>query len=235
MSTKDYLEKDYYDVLGVPKDATRGRDQEGLPQARPELPPGREPGRRRGRGAFKEISEAYDVLSDAKRRKEYDEARTLFGAAAAGSRAARPVRAARAAAPFDLGDLFGGTGGRAGAGGHRRPLRRAVRRRRAGRPAAPPRPRRRRRDRGDALLRRAVDGRDRAAAADQRRPLPDLPRHRRPRPAPCRESARPARAPAMTSRNQGGFAFAEPCRDCRGRGLVVDDPCPDCHGSGRRA
>jgi molecular chaperone DnaJ len=37
----------------------------------------------------------------------------------------------------------------------------------------------------------------------------------------------------QTSRNQGGFAFAEPCRECRGRGLVVDDPCPDCAGSGR--
>jgi molecular chaperone DnaJ len=37
----------------------------------------------------------------------------------------------------------------------------------------------------------------------------------------------------QTSRNAGGFAFAEPCRDCRGRGLIVDDPCPVCHGSGR--
>jgi molecular chaperone DnaJ len=37
----------------------------------------------------------------------------------------------------------------------------------------------------------------------------------------------------MSSRNQGGFAFAEPCRDCRGRGLVVDDPCPTCAGSGQ--
>jgi molecular chaperone DnaJ len=39
----------------------------------------------------------------------------------------------------------------------------------------------------------------------------------------------------QTSRNQGGFAFSEPCRACKGRGLVVDDPCPDCHGSGRAA
>jgi molecular chaperone DnaJ len=37
----------------------------------------------------------------------------------------------------------------------------------------------------------------------------------------------------QTSSNQGGFAFAEPCRECRGRGMVVDDPCPTCHGSGR--
>jgi molecular chaperone DnaJ len=37
----------------------------------------------------------------------------------------------------------------------------------------------------------------------------------------------------MTSRNQGGFAFAEPCRECRGRGAIVDDPCPTCGGAGQ--
>jgi molecular chaperone DnaJ len=37
----------------------------------------------------------------------------------------------------------------------------------------------------------------------------------------------------QTPRNAGGFAFAEPCRNCKGRGLVVDHPCPTCHGSGR--
>jgi molecular chaperone DnaJ len=35
------------------------------------------------------------------------------------------------------------------------------------------------------------------------------------------------------SRNLGNFAFSEPCRDCKGRGLLVDDPCPVCEGSGR--
>jgi molecular chaperone DnaJ len=35
------------------------------------------------------------------------------------------------------------------------------------------------------------------------------------------------------SRNLGSFAFSEPCRTCRGRGLVVDDPCQTCSGSGR--
>jgi molecular chaperone DnaJ len=39
----------------------------------------------------------------------------------------------------------------------------------------------------------------------------------------------------QVSRNQGGFAFSEPCRECKGRGLVVDEPCPTCHGSGRAA
>jgi DnaJ-class molecular chaperone len=35
------------------------------------------------------------------------------------------------------------------------------------------------------------------------------------------------------TRNLGNFGFQEPCKECRGRGLVVDDPCPTCHGSGR--
>jgi molecular chaperone DnaJ len=34
------------------------------------------------------------------------------------------------------------------------------------------------------------------------------------------------------TRNQGGFGFAEPCRDCRGTGQIVDDPCPECGGAG---
>jgi molecular chaperone DnaJ len=37
----------------------------------------------------------------------------------------------------------------------------------------------------------------------------------------------------QSSRNLGSFAFSEPCKECRGRGLVVDDPCPACSGSGR--
>jgi molecular chaperone DnaJ len=36
----------------------------------------------------------------------------------------------------------------------------------------------------------------------------------------------------MQSRNAGGFAFADPCRECRGRGLLVDDPCATCAGTG---
>ena len=37
----------------------------------------------------------------------------------------------------------------------------------------------------------------------------------------------------MTSRSQGGFAFCEPCRACRGSGRTIDTPCPTCRGEGR--
>jgi molecular chaperone DnaJ len=34
----------------------------------------------------------------------------------------------------------------------------------------------------------------------------------------------------MTNRNQGSFAFSEPCGNCHGTGSIIDDPCPTCHG-----
>lgn len=37
----------------------------------------------------------------------------------------------------------------------------------------------------------------------------------------------------QTSNDGGVFSMTEPCRECLGRGLVVDNPCPVCHGSGR--
>ena len=37
----------------------------------------------------------------------------------------------------------------------------------------------------------------------------------------------------QTSTSGGVFAVSEPCRECRGRGMVVESPCPTCNGSGR--
>ena len=70
-----------------------------------------------------------------------------------------------------------------------------------------------------------------AAPALGPRPLPDVRRHRRP------AGHHPAAVPAcsgrgLISRNQGAFAFSEPCRDCRGTGRIIDDPCPECGGDG---
>src|SRR5258708_23524467 len=127
MSTKDYLEKDYYKVLGVPKDAPAADIKKAYRKLARQFHPDANKGDSAAEEKFKEISEAYDVLSDEKRRKEYDEARSLFGGGF------RPGGAG-GNFPFDLGDLLGNTNSSGGLGAI---LGRIFHPRR---PARPPRP-----------------------------------------------------------------------------------------------
>src|SRR5881398_2917869 len=82
MSTKDFIEKDYYAALGVPKDADAAAIKKAYRKLARDLHPDKNPGNSEAETRFKEVSEAYDVLSDEKRRGEYDEARRLFGSGA---------------------------------------------------------------------------------------------------------------------------------------------------------
>ena len=79
MSTKDWIEKDFYKVLGVAKDAKPEEIKKAYRRLARDNHPDQNPGNPEAEQRFKEISEANDVLSDAKKRKEYDEARSLFG------------------------------------------------------------------------------------------------------------------------------------------------------------
>src|ERR1043165_5915253 len=78
MSTRDFIEKDYYAALGVPKDADAAAIKKAYRKLARDLHPDKNPGNSDAENRFKEVSEAYDVLSDEKRRAEYDEARRLF-------------------------------------------------------------------------------------------------------------------------------------------------------------
>ena len=88
--------RDYYEVLGVPKDA----DEDALKKAYRKLAkkyhPDANPGDKEAEAKFKEASEAYSVLSDPQKRQQYDQ----FGHAALNR--AEPVRAALAAASAAL-------------------------------------------------------------------------------------------------------------------------------------
>ncbi|HEX2074765.1 MAG TPA: molecular chaperone DnaJ [Geodermatophilus sp.] len=236
MSTKDFIEKDYYGVLGVPKDADAATVKKAYRKLARDLHPDKNPGNADAEAKFKEVSEAYDVLSDPKRRAEYDEARRLFGAGAAGGRAGFPGGfPGGGGQAFDLGDLFGSaTGGRGGGlgdlfgglfgGGTGTPRARSQA---ASGPA-----------RGQDVETEATLSFDEAILGVTV-PL------RMQSPGPCQtcggSGARPGTAPhtcpvcqgaGVTSRSQGAFAFSEPCRNCRGTGQVIDDPCATCAGSG---
>src|SRR6202162_2016350 len=105
MSTKDFLEKDYYKALGVSKTAKPAEIKASYRKLARKYHPDANKGDASAEERFKEISEAYSVLSDEKRRKEYDEARSLFGG---GFRAPGGGGASGGFGGFDLGDLFGG-------------------------------------------------------------------------------------------------------------------------------
>jgi molecular chaperone DnaJ len=222
MSARDYVEKDYYSALGVPKDASQAEIKKTYRKLARQYHPDANKGDTAAEEKFKEISEAYDVLSDEKKRKEYDEARTLFG-----NGGFRVPGGAGGGVPFDLSDLFGGASGGGGLGD----ILGGIFGGRGGRGHAS----RRGTDLEAEVTLSFTDAIDGATVPLQLSAHASCPT--------CKGSgARPGTATrvcpsctgtGMSSRNAGGFAFAEPCLECRGRGLLVDDPCPTCAGTGQ--
>ncbi len=78
MAAKDLYEKDFYAVLGVPKDADAATIKKTYRNLARELHPDKTRGDKKLEDRFKEVSEAYDILGDEKKRAEYDEARSLY-------------------------------------------------------------------------------------------------------------------------------------------------------------
>ena len=78
MAAKDLYEKDFYKVLGVSKTASADEIKKTYRKLARDLHPDQNKGDAAKEERFKEVSEAYDILSDAKKRAEYDEARSLF-------------------------------------------------------------------------------------------------------------------------------------------------------------
>jgi molecular chaperone DnaJ len=235
VSARDYVEKDYYAALGVSKDAAAADIKKSYRKLARKYHPDANNGDAKAEEKFKAVSEAYDVLSDPAKRKEYDEARSLFGVG--GFRAPRGAGTPGGAGgpggtTFDLGDLFGGGGASAGGGGLGDILGGIFGG--GGRRTNPMVPRR------GADVEAEVTLSFTDATEGVTVPLSISGPHVCPT---CAGSgAKPGTATrvcpvcsgtGMSSRNQGGFAFAEPCRECRGRGLLVDDPCATCHGTGQ--
>ncbi|MFI2371923.1 molecular chaperone DnaJ [Streptomyces sp. NPDC018833] len=233
MSTKDFVEKDYYKVLGVPKDATEAEIKKAYRRLARENHPDANKGDVKAEERFKEISEANDILGDPKRRKEYDEARSLFG-----NGGFRPGPGAGGTFNFDLGDLFGGApgGGQGGAGGFGGGLGDVfggLFNRGAG-PGTRTQPRRGQDIESEVTLSftEAVDG----ATVPLRMSSQ----------APCKacsgtgdKNGTPRVCPTCVGTGQvsrggsGSFSLTDPCVDCKGRGLIAETPCEVCKGSGR--
>jgi molecular chaperone DnaJ len=217
---REWFDKDYYQVLGVPKNATAGEIKKAYRKLAQQYHPDANPGNAAAEERFKEISAAHDVLGDEDKRKQYDQVRDMAssGFGSGGSSGGFPgggrVRFEDMGGLGDLGDLFGGLFGGARGAARRRPTR------------------------GSDLESDVTVGFDEAMAGTTV-PL------RISGPAPCEtcggSGAAPGTSPVTCSQcggagqvalNQGPFQMSQTCPRCHGSGRVVETPCPPCGGSG---
>jgi molecular chaperone DnaJ len=111
---QDWIEKDFYRVLGVPKDADAAAIKKAYRKLARTKHPDHNPGDAKAEAEFKEVGEAYAVLSDPTQRQQYDQLRAMTG----GARFQAGGRGGNGGAGFE--DMFGGmfgAGQRAGTAG----------------------------------------------------------------------------------------------------------------------
>ncbi len=226
MSTKDWLEKDYYKILGVSKDAKPEEIKKAFRKLARENHPDQHPGDKAAETRFKDVSEANSVLSDATKRKEYDDARSMFGGGfrfPGGGQPGRPGQGVnfedlfRNAGDGGLGDLFGGL---FGAGQQPTSRRRGPRRG------------------SDVEGEVTIPFADAATGVTVGVQMVSEDACEACRGTGAKAGTVPKVCPTcqgsgMEASQSGGFAVSQPCRECRGRGLVIESPCPVCGGTGR--
>lgn len=220
----EWANKDFYKVLGVDKGADQATIKKAYRKIARENHPDSKPGDSAAEERFKEAASAYDVLGDAKKRKEYDEFRAAVGSggfAGFPGGFGGPRAGGQGAESFDISDLFGGLfGDRGGFGGARTHAPRAAK--------------------GQDLETQttltftdAVDGTTISLRLSSDAPCPTC----------SGTGGKPGTKPHICPECEGSgmvvgsvggaFSLNQTCPACNGRQLVYDAPCPTCHGSGR--
>ena len=213
---QDWLEKDFYSILGVSKDASQEEIKRAYRKLARTLHPDANPGDSAAEDRFKQVSEAYGVLGNEERRKEYDEFRRLGASGFAGG---SPFGAgSQRIRVEDLGDVFGGgLGDLFGSfGGGRRST---------GRKGA---------DTTASLhmsfedafrgVTTTVSVRGEATCSHCRGSGAE--------PGTTVQACPTCNGTGQIAQNQGLFAFPQTCPQCRGSGRLVETPCSVCRGRG---
>jgi molecular chaperone DnaJ len=217
--------KDPYKTLGVDRKASDEEIKKAYRKLARQWHPDRNQGDPSAEERFKEIQEAYAVLSDPEKRKQYDSGGGFFGGLGGGFDPGG-VRGGFSNIGDILSDLFGGGGAPGGgpAGGGF-----------AGPGAGRTRGGERGRDR-EVEVHLSFDQAMTGAQVSVSVPMS----------APCTTcrgtGARPGTSPrvcprcqgrGIESEGQGLFSISQPCSECGGTGAKIDDPCPTCDGRGQ--
>ena len=203
--------KDYYELLGVNRNASEEDIKKAYRKLALQYHPDRNPGDKQAEEKFKEVSEAYSVLCDAQKRAQYDQ----FGHAAFGD-----------GGPFGGGfdfsggfeDVFGDIFGEFFGGGTGR---------------------RRGRGRGEDLrynltlkFEEAVNGTEKKIKIPRHGPCETC------RGSGAKAGTAPQTCPTCRGRGQvsfqqGFFSVSRTCGQCQGQGTIIKEPCATCGGAGR--
>jgi len=218
---RDWVEKDFYKVLGVPDTATAEEIKKAYRKLAQTHHPDANPGDEAAEERFKEVSEAYATLSDPEHRKEYDQVRRLstsggfqgFGGHPGGGFGGQQVRME------DLQDLLGGAGGFGDLFGFGQRSR--------GGPAQG----------ADMATELTIGFEDAAFGVTTEVTIEGAAACSR-----CHGSgAEPGTAVTtcptcggrgVVAQNQGFFSFSQPCPQCGGSGRLIEEKCTQCRGSG---
>ena len=206
--------KDYYEVLGVNRDASDEEIKKAYRKLAMKHHPDRNPDNPKSEEHFKEAKEAYETLSDTQKRAAYDQ----HGHAAfeAGGMGGNPFGAAGAGAGFDFSDIFGDIFGGGRGGGGRSNVQRGA----------------------DLRYNLEITLEQAARGTETQIRIPTLTEC-----ATCHGSgAKPGTSPVTCTTcagqgqvrmQQGFFSIQQTCPRCHGKGKMITSPCKDCNGNGR--
>jgi molecular chaperone DnaJ len=203
--------RDYYEVLGVSRDAGDDDLKKAYRRCAMKYHPDRNPGDASALESFKECKEAYEVLSDGGKRRMYDQHGHAAFEHGMGGGNAGPGGCGGA----DLGDIFGDIFGTiCGGGGSRGPRRGA--------------------DVGYVM---ELDLEEAVAGIERRIEIPTL-AECEPCKGTGSEDGKLHTCETCHGRGQvrfqrGIFSMQQPCPQCHGRGQTFQNPCPECRGAGR--
>lgn len=240
MTQRDWIEKDFYRELGVSSTASDSEIKKAYRKLARELHPDANPGDSKAEARFKAVSEAYGVLGDPAKRKEYDETRSMFagggmpGGFGGGQGFPGGFNPQGGAQGFDLNDLFG-QAGRGGGGGGLGDLFGGLFGNRGGPAAGPASQRAQQGSDVESALQISFEDAVRGATMTLTVTSPgtcDTCHGSGARPGTSKHTCPVCGGSGFVNRSEGAFAMSEPCRECRGTGSVIDDPCPECHGDG---